>query len=298
MGMCIFKKIALSSFDCMSVGYFLAFALKAGRLRVSLQSCSIDDHSFGLLLGELSRHAEACPAGVLQGVTELILGGDNIGDKGIADIANSLRTNTTISYLNVTGCGISDIGVQSLAEAIAANGSIRLEELDISYNNIGDMGLARIATALQINTTIKYFSMSHCGISDKGAESLARVLAVNRSLTCLNLSWTKNSDTGTAHIATAVHVNNSLGWLLVGGVTTTDAAVLSLVDALKTNTSLKDMSLVWSSNHPDYTLKLMAEVFKETTCNLKRIFICMNMALNVPTSTASSEEEVKSGYSV
>ena len=112
------------------------------------------------------------------------------------------------------------------------------------------------------------------------------------SLEYLSLSDTNISDTGAAHISTALCVNNSLELLDVGGVTTTDAAVLSLVDALKTNTSLKDMSLVWSSNHPDYTLKLMAEVFKETTCNLKRIFICMNMALNVPTSTASSEEEV------
>ena len=66
--------------------------------------------------------------------------------------------------------------------------------------------------------------------------------------------------------------------------------MLSLVDALNTNASLKDMSLTWSSTHPDYTLKLMAEVFKETS--LKGIFLCMNMALNVPTSTLSSEEEV------
>ena len=54
----------------MSVGYFLAFALRAGELVLPtvglVISCSIDDHSLGLLLGELSRHDEACPAGVLQ----------------------------------------------------------------------------------------------------------------------------------------------------------------------------------------------------------------------------------------
>ena len=66
--------------------------------------------------------------------------------------------------------------------------------------------------------------------------------------------------------------------------------MLSLVDALKTNNSLKDLTLEWLLTHPDYTLKLMAEVFKET--NLKRIFFCMNMALNVPTGSVSSEEEV------
>ena len=95
-------EVALSPFDCMSFGYFLAFALRAGRLSVTLQNCSIDDHSLGLLFGEFSRNAEACPAGVLQGVTTLNISGNKIGDKGIADIANSLRTNTTISHLNVS----------------------------------------------------------------------------------------------------------------------------------------------------------------------------------------------------
>ena len=178
-----FLHVALSPFDCMSVGYFLAFALRVGRLlSVNLSFCSIDDYLFGLLLGELSIHTETCPAGVLQSVTKLSIIGNEIGDKGIAEIANSLQTNTTISDLDLVGCGISDIGVQSLAEAIAANGSIRLEKLNISCNNIGDIGIAHIATAIQMNTTIRWFCMSHCQISDKGAESLARALAVNRSL--------------------------------------------------------------------------------------------------------------------
>ena len=56
--LCI-KFVALTDFDCMSVGYFLAFALRTGELNVTLRYCSIDDHSLGLLLGELSRHDEA-----------------------------------------------------------------------------------------------------------------------------------------------------------------------------------------------------------------------------------------------
>ena len=223
----------------------------------------------------------------MQSVTKLNLGYNKIGDKGIAKIANTLRTNTTISGLYVSSCGISDIGVQSLAEAIAANGSIRLEILDVSHNNIGDIGIAHIATALQINTTIKSFLLSTCEISDKGAESLARVL-----LKHLYLGWTNISDTGTAHIATAFCVNNySLELLKVGGDTTTNAVVLSLVDALKTNTSLKDMKLEWSSTRPDYALKLMAEVFKWS--NLKRISLTVHMAHDAPTGTVSSEEEIE-----
>ena len=110
--------VALSLFDCMSVGYFLAFAFRAGSLSVKVLMTT----HIGLLLGELSsRHAAGrCIARCYRA------GCNKIRDKGIADIANSLRTNTTICCLNVADCGISDIGVQSLAEAIAANGSIRL----------------------------------------------------------------------------------------------------------------------------------------------------------------------------
>ena len=146
--------------------------------------------------------------------------------------------------------------------------------------------MAHIATALQINTTIKYFSMPHC--ADMGAESLARALAVTMSLKSLYLFGTSISDTGATRISTALCVNNSLESLEVGGKSTTDAAVLSLVDALKMNSSLKHMTLQWSSIHPNYTLKLMAEIFKKT--KLKRIVLGIKMAHNSP--RVSLEEEV------
>ena len=77
--------VTLNPLDCMSVGYFLALVCRNSRkLRVNLYRCGINDHSFGLMMGELSKHAEACPAGALHGVTELDIRGNNIGDKDIA----------------------------------------------------------------------------------------------------------------------------------------------------------------------------------------------------------------------
>ena len=166
----------MTSFDCMSVGYFLAFTLRAGKqLNVTLQACSIDDYSFGLLLGELSRHSEACPAGVLQGVTMLSSSMNIIGDNGIAHFATALQANTTMKILIVSfNDGIAINGAKSLGRALSVNSS--LEELDISYTSIGDEGVAHIANALQTNTTMKVLDVSNCDISDKGAESLARAL--------------------------------------------------------------------------------------------------------------------------
>ena len=107
-----FSFVTLSPLDCMSVGYFLAFVLRNCRkLKVNLVCCGIDDHSFCLMMGELSKHAEACPAGALHGVTKLDIRGNKIGENGIAHIATALQTNTTMTKLNISMCSMSDKGV-------------------------------------------------------------------------------------------------------------------------------------------------------------------------------------------
>ena len=110
--------VTLSPLDCMSVGYFLASVCRKSRkLRVDLYDCGINDFSFGLMMGELSKHAEACPAGALHGVTELDISCNNIGDKGIALISTALETNTTMTMLDISGCNMSVDGAKSLARA-------------------------------------------------------------------------------------------------------------------------------------------------------------------------------------
>ena len=261
--------VALTPFDCMSVGYFLAFTLRAGELQnITLQNCSIDDHSFCLLLGELSRlNNEAYPAsGILQGVTYLDISWNNIGDDGIAQLATALQANTTIKSLHISAnFSIAVNGAESLGRALSVNSS--LEELDISYTRIGDEGVAHIANALQTNTTLKVMDVLDCGISCKGAESLAKALSVNISLEMLNISDNSIGDNGATHIATALHTSTlkSLWFFNVGTGIVTDKAALSLAAALTVNTSMEVMKLGWKSTNPDTTLKKMAKCIKKST---------------------------------
>ena len=213
--------ISLSPLDCMSVGYFLALVCRNSRkLSVYLSYCGINDHSFGLMMGELSKHAEACPAGALHGVTEL----------------------------------------------------------DISYNEIGDKGIALISTALQTNTTMTTLNISGCNMSDDGAESLARALTVNKTPQELNVSYNNISDTGIAHIATALRTNNTLTKLVIGGKTATDEGALSLAAALTANSSMEYLDLYWSSTHPDSTLKNIGECVSKSTLRT------LHLELNIPAS--------------
>ena len=179
----------LSPLDCMAFGYFLAFVLRnTSELCVDLTSCSVDDHSFCVLMGELSKHAEASREGVLHRVTELDISFNEIGDNGIVCIATALETNTTMRKLIVCVCNISDVGAKSLAKALTVNRS--LHELNMGGNYIGDNGMIQIATALQTNNTLKDLSIFHnkMQITDKGVLSLSSAIK-NRSMECLKLDW-------------------------------------------------------------------------------------------------------------
>ena len=267
--------VALTSFDCLSIGYFLAFAPKAEELlSVKLTGCSIDDHSLGLLLGELSRHNEACPAGSLKGVIELDISGNNIGDDGLVYVATALGAKSTMKVLNIMlSRRIAVNGAKSLGSALAVNRS--LEKLNISYTSIGDEGVAHIAHALQTNTTMKVLDVSNCGISSKGAESLATALAASSSLKKLDIRFNKIGDDGITYIVTALQTKNSLNSLKFYDDTATDHGALSLIAALTTNTSIKHMTLGWSSTDPENTLKKMAKCVRNFTLTDLELVLCM-----------------------
>ena len=270
-GILYLSGVTLSPLDCMSVGYFLALVCRNSRkLRVSLSSCGINDHSFGLMMGELSKHAEAGPACALHGVTELDIRFSNIGDKGIALISTALRTNTTMTKLE---CNMSDDGAESLARALTVNKT--LQKLEINSNNIGDKGIALISTALQTNTTMTKLDIRWCNMSDDGAESLARALTVNKTLQELNVRHNNISDTGIAHIATALRTNNTLKKLAIGGETATDEGALSLAADLTAKSSMERLELYWSSTHPDSTLKNIGECVSKST--LRKLHLEMRM---------------------
>ena len=180
--------VTLSTLDCMSVGYFLAYVCRNSRkLSVNLSRCGINDHSFGLMMGELSKHAEGFPADALRGVTELNISCNNIGDKGIALISTALQTNTAMTRRYVTKCNMSDDGAESLARALTVNKT--LQELDVGYNDISDTGIAHIATALRTNNTLKELVIGGETATDEGALSLAAALTANSSMENLDLYW-------------------------------------------------------------------------------------------------------------
>ena len=126
-------EITLSPLDCMSVGYFLAFVLKkTTELRINLKYCGIiNDHSFGLMMGELSKQHTGA-----KEVTALDITGNEISD---SCIASALQSSMMVRTLYVGGITVTDEGTLSLAATLADNSSIEHLRLFWSSANPNNM---------------------------------------------------------------------------------------------------------------------------------------------------------------
>ena len=94
---------------------------------------------------------------VNQTLLELHMADNNIEDDGITAIAGSLY-NSSITQLNVMGCGISFGGVKSLAATLSFNQNIRM--LLLSDNPITVDGARLIMRSAVDNAVCQYVDMN------------------------------------------------------------------------------------------------------------------------------------------
>ena len=289
------SNVTMSPFDCMSVGYFLAFgfmAIASGKLSVDLSSCGTDDHLLNLLLEKLSKHGMP---GAFHKFKMFNLSGNKIGDKGIAHIATALQEKKiTIETLDCCDCGISSAGVKLLAKTLAAKHSLKV--LKIRRNRIGNAGVTHIAKALKTNATLKTVDVRRCEISNPGLISLAKGVAANSSLEEMCITHNQVDDGSMAHVATALEECSScFKSLEVGGVDVTDKGAELLIEAaLSANTSIVYMWLDWSSTHPDSIPKKMVEYVNNS--NLETLVLHMRSKLQSTINHAHAHERMISEW--
>ena len=116
-------------------------------------------------------------------VTKLDLSRNFIGDSGAAGLAEALKSNTTLTVLNMSNNDIGDAGAAGLAEALKSNTT--LTDLDLSSNAIGAAGAAGLAKSLQSNATLTKLDLSLNFVGAAGAAGLAEAL---KSRTALRMS--------------------------------------------------------------------------------------------------------------
>ena len=108
--------------------------------------------------------------------------------------------NRTLTHLDLSENDISDLGTEAICKALQSNNV--LTHLILAGNKIGDSGAVALAEALKSPATqLSHLSLVRCRITSLGVEILAGALETNRSLTNLNLSFNQISDTGAIQLA-------------------------------------------------------------------------------------------------
>lgn len=103
-----------------------------------------------------------------------------LGDRGVALLANILAGNSmsmcvpSLTKLELERNGITKVGAARLSAAIAFNQSI--SEVNLSLNQIQDVGAKAFADCLQTNTALKTLTFHVCGLTDKAVKLFLRVL--------------------------------------------------------------------------------------------------------------------------
>ncbi|KAF9274072.1 hypothetical protein BGZ88_003297 [Linnemannia elongata] len=225
------------------------------------------------------------PSHLLELSFELVAG--LFGAKELVPLAEALKTNSTLTTLDLQHSKIGSHEVEVMAEALKTNSTIIT--LYLGNNSIGDDGAKALAEALKTYSTLTTLNLDHNSIGDNGAQALAEALKTNAALTALDLRgnsiWFKGflafleslktnstlitldlydnliGDDRAKALAEALKTNSILTALNLGSKSIGDDGAKALGEALKTNSTLTTLDL-YSSEIGDDGAKALAEALK------------------------------------
>ena len=195
-------------------------------------------------------------------VGAIFLGGNHLGDKGVARIIDGLEDHCREYY-----------------------------KLYLCDNRIGHQGASIISCSLKYNTTLMELSLGNNHIGDEGARHLASLLVVNDSLEMLNLENNNIGPAGITALATALeHDNNSLRCLVLSENPIGDEGALSMLQCIGNSFSLDHLQ---RCNHSllSVILKKVTQVKDTTTLRKIQSYLKTNR-LAVPSPISASQRKI------
>eukprot|EP00941_MAST-03F_sp_MAST-3F-sp1_P002214 g2214.t1 len=144
----------------------------------------------------------------------LRIGGRELGDDGAKHLAGAIHGNTNLEQLDLTYNGIGDDGTLALAAALldgAVTGCMPLFRLSLRHNRfIGDEGAIALASVLESSRTLTDVDISMNRIADAGASAIANALESNKVITSIDLGGNWISDKGAVALAKSLISNKTL----------------------------------------------------------------------------------------
>lgn len=143
--------------------------------------------------------------GGILSLQELRLTDTRIGDAGMSVLAQALRSNRSLTSLDVSGSLLGNVGASKVAAALQQSGAIT--HVVLARNNIGAAGAVALSTVLDASSDTNHGELvsldlrHNSGVGDEGAAALGGVLEDNDVLTQLRLDGCSIGDEGARALA-------------------------------------------------------------------------------------------------
>jgi len=124
--------------------------------------------------------------------------------EGIEAIAGALKVNGSLTKILVGGNELRDVGTTILCDALRESTVSKVEELGLSYNEIGPDGAKAIAALCAVRASLTSLDLSSNSLRAEGAKALAPGLAANGSLTKTLVGRNGLGDEGTTILCDAL----------------------------------------------------------------------------------------------
>ncbi|XP_064464006.1 protein phosphatase 1 regulatory subunit 37-like isoform X2 [Ornithodoros turicata] len=169
-----------------------------------LENCSLTGRSLVILVAALKLN----PA-----LKELYLGENGMCSADGLQLANLLRANSHLEYLDLRGNRLQDVGVSHLADGLARQpegSGDGLQTLVLWNNHITPAGMRHVARALIGTRSLITLNLGHNHVGNEGVHTLKDALLRNKTLHNLGLQCTKITCEGAVALAEVIADSQNL----------------------------------------------------------------------------------------
>uniref|UniRef100_A0A3P9HLL9 Leucine rich repeat containing 34 n=1 Tax=Oryzias latipes TaxID=8090 RepID=A0A3P9HLL9_ORYLA len=233
---------------------FLANSLKSNSRLLSL---SLSGNQFGDRGGvSMSRMLQ-----VNSTLRMLQLSDCNLADRSVAALGAALNCNTTLQALDISRPLLfsrQEEWAVHFSQMLTVNCS--LLELHLGRMGLTDSGMETLAEGLTQNRSLRYLDLRCNRVSRDGAHHLAEVLKQSKTLEIIDLSSNRIEDEGAVHLSEAMATHGcSLKELSVCRNCIRTEGLLSLAQAVKHNQSLTHI-YVWGNRLDEPVCQVFSEL--------------------------------------